>query len=68
MEDAGVMYERPRFFVWYRVLPILVMAALLAVSLGVRLVPATVVRTVLYPVHHTIALNDSASRTGKADC
>ena len=58
------MNERPRFFAWFRMVPLLAMGVILALSLGVDLVPASVMRSTLYPVHHNVALEDSAARQG----
>lgn len=60
------MNERPRFFAWFRMVPLLAMGVILALSLGVDLVPASVMRSTLYPVHHNVALEDSAARDRKS--
>lgn len=53
-----------RFLRWFRVIPLLVLALTLAVSGIISGVPATVTRSVLFPVDHVSAIEASASRHG----
>ena len=53
-----------RFFRWYRTLPIVLMGLMLALSLGVDLLPATMVRSLFFPVSYGERIDDAAKRYG----
>lgn len=58
------MDQRFRFWRWYRSIPIVLMGALLALSLGLSLVPSRIVRRILFPVEHSVQINGAAARYG----
>ncbi|MGI6755117.1 MAG: lytic transglycosylase domain-containing protein [Atopobiaceae bacterium] len=51
-----------RFLRWYRALPLFCMACMLALSLGIEVLPSEVVRRVLYPVSYATQINGAAAR------
>lgn len=51
-----------RFWRWFRAIPLTLMALMLAFSIGLDLVPSTVVRRVLFPVEYSTQINGAASR------
>lgn len=57
MRDGGA-----RFFRWYRTIPLVLMALVLALTLGVSALPAAVLRGTLYPVDHVSEIESSAAR------
>lgn len=59
MHDRGA-----RFFRWYRTIPLLLMGLVLALSLGLGALPASLVRSLLFPVEHAAQINASSSRHG----
>lgn len=59
MRDGGA-----RFFRWYRTLPLALMGLVLALSLGMEVLPSRIVRTLLFPVEHAQQINASAKRHG----
>lgn len=58
------MSERPRFFRWYRTIPLLAMALVAALSLGLVRAPSSIVRGWMYPINHREAILESSSRHG----
>ena len=53
-----------RFFRWYRTLPLLLMAFMLALSLGVDYLPVNMVRSLFFPVSYGERIDDAAKRYG----
>ncbi|MDO4808154.1 MAG: lytic transglycosylase domain-containing protein [Coriobacteriales bacterium] len=51
-----------RFFRWYRVLPLLCIALMLALSLGIDYLPKDVVRGMFFPVSYAQRIDDAAKR------
>lgn len=51
-----------RFWRWYRAIPIMLMALMLTLSVGLELLPGAVVRRVFYPVEHATQINGAAAR------
>lgn len=51
-----------RFWRWYRSIPLTLMALMLALSVGLTLLPSAVVRRVLFPVEYATQINGAASR------
>lgn len=51
-----------RFFRWYRVLPLLCVALMLALSLGIDYLPINVVRGLFFPVNYAERIDDAAER------
>lgn len=58
------MSRRPRFFRWYRTMPILAMALMVGLTFGLTALPASLVRRYLLPVDHKDAILDSSQRHG----
>lgn len=58
------MSTRPRFFRWYRTIPLLAMALVVALCLGLVRTPASLVRAWMFPVHHREAILESSARHG----
>ena len=54
----------PRFWRWYRAIPILTMALVAALCVGMVHLPGTLARRYLFPVDHQQAILDSSSRHG----
>ncbi len=52
------------FWRWYRVLPLFLMAAILALSLGVGFMPKPLVRSLFFPVSYAERIDDAAERHG----
>ena len=55
---------RVRFFKWYRTVPLLVMALLGALSVGLMPLPSRILGRYLYPVKHNEAILESSARHG----
>lgn len=53
-----------RFFRWYRVLPLTIMALLLALSVGIDYLPQDMVRGLFFPVTYAERIDDAAERYG----
>lgn len=58
------MRRRTPFFRWYRTIPILAMALVAALSLGLVSVPTSLVQRYLYPIEHREAILESSERHG----
>ena len=58
------MNDRPRFWRWYRTVPILAMALVCAMSYGLVGLPQTLMRRFLYPVRYESAIIESSERHG----
>lgn len=58
------MEERPRFFRWYRTIPILIMALVTALSFGMVSLPSSLARRYLFPVNYREAILESSARHG----
>ncbi len=58
------MNGRPRFFRWYRTLPLLAMLMVAVLCFGMASLPTTLGRRYLFPVEHREAILDSSSRHG----
>jgi len=58
------MNKRPRFWRWYRTVPILAMALVCALSFGLAGLPQTAMRRLFFPVRHESAIIESSSRHG----
>ena len=58
------MNDRPRFWRWYRTLPILSMALMVAMTFGLLALPSSLVRRYLLPIHHEQAILDPCARHG----
>lgn len=59
MHDRGA-----RFFRWYRTVPIVLMALLLAITLGVNALPSALLRATIFPVSYVSQIESSSSRHG----
>lgn len=59
MRDRSV-----RFFRWYRTIPLLLMALVLALTLGVSALPASLLRATLFPVSYESQIETSSARHG----
>jgi len=53
-----------RFFRWYRVLPLLLVAFSLALSLGIDYLPTNLVRSLFFPVSYAERIDDASERHG----
>lgn len=58
------MYDRVRFWRWYRTLPILAMLLVGLVSFGYVKVPGVLARKFFYPVSHKESILESSARHG----
>ena len=58
------MSERPRFFRWYRTIPLLMMTVVVVFSIGLVKPPSSMVRSWMFPVNHREAILESSSRHG----
>lgn len=58
------VYERVRFWRWYRTVPILAMALMVGLTFGLLALPSSLVRRYILPIHHESAILDSSSRHG----
>lgn len=56
------MSKRPRFFRWYRTIPLLLMALACALSLGLVKTPTGIVRGLVLPIEHKEEILVSSSR------
>lgn len=52
------------FFRWYRTLPLMIMALMLALSLGIDYLPRNLVRSLFFPVGYAERIDDAAERYG----
>ncbi len=53
-----------RFFRWYRIVPITIMALMLALAIGVDYMPLDMVRSLFFPVSYAERIDDAAERYG----
>ena len=53
-----------RFFRWYRVVPLAIMAFCLALSVGIDYLPKDLVRSLFFPVNYASRIDDAAERYG----
>ncbi len=53
-----------RFFRWFRTIPLLCMALMLALSIGVDYLPKDMVRSLFFPVTYAERIDDAAERYG----
>lgn len=51
-----------RFWRWYRTIPLLLMGALLALSLGIDFLPQSLVRSLFFPVSYAERIDETAER------
>jgi len=51
-----------RFFRWYRVLPLLCVALMLALSVGIDYLPTNLVRSIFFPVSYAERIDSAAER------
>ena len=51
-----------RFFRWYRTLPLVLMLCMVLLSVGVNFLPATLVRSLFFPVTYAERIDDAAAR------
>lgn len=56
-----------RFFRWYRTVPLVIMTLLLALSLGIDLLPVDLVRSLFFPVSYGERIDDACDRYGVED-
>ena len=56
--------DRPRFFRWYRTIPILAMLVVAALTYGLASLPSSLARRYLFPVHHRDEIVASSERHG----
>ncbi len=53
-----------RFFRWYRIVPITLMAIMLALAIGIDYLPLDMVRSLFFPVSYAERIDDAAERYG----
>ena len=58
------MNRRPRFFRWFRTVPLIAMALVAALSVGLVHAPTGIVSSLVLPVHHEQEILDSSARHG----
>ena len=58
------MGDSVRFWRWYRLIPILSMAVVAALSFGLISLPSSLIRRYMFPVHYESLILDSSSRHG----
>lgn len=65
-DAMGVWHMGPeyRFWRWFRTIPLLVVAVVGLLSLGISIAPGFVLRKVLFPVQHEEAILESSARHG----